>query len=154
MKKHKQTIQNTAKKHVLLCQKDMLAQSPNIIRHMLTKTDVLDNTGIGVFEIKFRILFHIFLGANNNKANQSYRQTATFIDHILTKLPDKVSQSGAIVPGQSGQDLICCRRKTSLPRHSLNEKLFRRNAFGNSKRDRFHKLSYLYLCKCLLRFCI
>ena len=73
MKKHKQTIQNTPKKHVLLCQKNMLAQSPNIIRHMLTKTDVLEDTGIGMFEIKFRILFHVFLGANNNKANQSYR---------------------------------------------------------------------------------
>ena len=49
-------------------------------------------------------------------------QSATLIDHILTKSPDKVSQSGVIDLGFSDHDLIYCTRKTSLPKfHKHNE---------------------------------
>ena len=42
-------------------------------------------------------------------------QTATLIDHILAKSPEKNSQSGVIDLGLSDHDLIYCKRKTSLP---------------------------------------
>ena len=47
-------------------------------------------------------------------------QSATLIDHILTKSPDKVSQSGVIDLGFSDHDLIYCTRKTSLQKYSIN----------------------------------
>lgn len=52
---HERAIQNRPKKHVLLCQEDMLTQLQTIFRHMLTKTEVPEDTKMGIeteFEIK------------------------------------------------------------------------------------------------------
>ena len=51
-------------------------------------------------------------------------QTVTLIDHILTNSPDKVSLSGVIDLGLSDQDLIYCRRKTSLPESHKHNEIF------------------------------
>ena len=51
-------------------------------------------------------------------------QSATLIDHILTKSPDKVSQSGVIDLGFSDHDLIYCTRKTSLTKSHKHNKIF------------------------------
>ena len=50
--------------------------------------------------------------------------TATFIDHILTNSPDKVSQSGVIDLGLSDHDLIYFTRKTSLPKSHKHNEIF------------------------------
>ena len=54
-------------------------------------------------------------------------QSATFIDHILTNSPDKVSQSGAIDLGLSDHDLIYYTRKTSLPKSHKHNEIFVRS---------------------------
>ena len=54
-------------------------------------------------------------------------QTVTFIDHILTNSPDKVSQSGVIDLGLSDHDLIYCTRKTSLPKSHKHIEIFVRS---------------------------
>ena len=49
-------------------------------------------------------------------------QTATLVDYVLTKSPDRLSQSGVIDLGLSDHDLFYYTRKTSLPKsHKHNE---------------------------------
>ena len=54
-------------------------------------------------------------------------QTATLIDYILTKLPDKVTQLGVVDLGLSDHDLIYCTRKTYLPKSHKHNEIFVRS---------------------------
>ena len=59
--------------------------------------------------------------------------TATLIDHIITNKPDIVGQSGVILCGISGHDLIFMIRKARLPKLKILLRVV--NAYNHNKFD-------------------
>ena len=106
--------------------------------------------------------FPTFYRTNNNKANQDHWSNCDLYWSYAYELTWQNQSIRRHRFGLSGHDLIYCTRKTFLPKSkkqwdfcSLNEKVFCRKGFGYSKKNRFPKLSDMYLCKrSLLRFYI
>ena len=81
-------------------------------------------------------------------------QTAILNDHILKNSPYKVSQSGVIDLGLSDHDLICCTRKTSLPKSHKHNKIFVRSLKRHSADKVLEILSEIVFANCLTYTCV